>query len=150
MHCLNSHKLFDYYLAPPRPKLKRRQTIQVTNILPVPHQPSEYTDIKPLPDKNHKQWHECMTQQMRRNVIEKIMDTVFPNHDPRLHKDRALNLVNCAVKIESEIYEYAEDQDQYFRLIAERVCKMQREFHQKRRQSHPMIQKNRSKRSKSV
>jgi E1A/CREB-binding protein len=99
-------------------------TANATNIFPQqPQQP-----------KVSKPWHGNINTVMRRHLIQKIIQTIFPTQDARIYKDPLLaNLVNYAVRTECVMYEQAEDQEQYFHLLAEQINKILREFQVKER-----------------
>lgn len=79
-----------------------------------------------------REWHERINTEMRRHLIQKIIQTIFPTSDARIYSDpRLLNLVNYAVRTECEMYEQATDQEQYFHLLAERIYRIQKEFEDK-------------------
>lgn len=82
----------------------------------------------------HKAWHENITQEMRKHLVQKIIQTIFPTQDHNIYKDpRLANLVGYAVKTECEMYEQAKDQEEYFHLLAERIYKIQKEFEDKQK-----------------
>lgn len=71
---------------------------------------------------------------MRKHLVQKIIQTIFPTQDHNIYKDpRLANLVQYAVKTECEMYEQARDQEEYFHLLAERIYKIQKEFEDKQR-----------------
>ena len=73
---------------------------------------------------------------MRKHLVQKIIQTIFPTHDHNIYRDpRLSNLVNYAIKTECEMYEQAKDQEEYFHLLAERIYKIQKEFEDKQRMS---------------
>jgi len=77
----------------------------------------------------HKPWHENITNEMRKHLVQKIIQTIFPTQDHNIYKDpRLANLVGYAVKTECEMYEQAKNQEEYFHLLAERIYKIQKEF----------------------
>lgn len=82
----------------------------------------------------HKAWHENITNEMRKHLVQKIIQTIFPTQDHNIYKDpRLANLVGYAVKTECEMYEQAKDQEEYFHLLAERIYKIQKEFEDKQK-----------------
>lgn len=89
-------------------------------------QPSQPRQMKP--------WHEKITTEMRRHLIQKIIQTIFPTQDQKIYSDPRLNnLVNYAVRTECDMYEAAKDQEEYFHLLAERIYKIQKEFEDKQK-----------------
>ncbi len=90
----------------------------------------------------HKQWHENINNEMRKHLVQKIIQTIFPTHDHNIYRDpRLSNLVNYAIKTECEMYEQAKDQEEYFHLLAVRIYRIQKEFEERQR----MSQKNKNK-----
>jgi E1A/CREB-binding protein len=89
---------------------------------------------QPQQPQVHKAWHENITSEMRKHLVQKIIQTIFPTQDHNIYKDpRLANLVGYAVKTECEMYEQAKDQEEYFHLLAERIYKIQKEFEDKQR-----------------
>ncbi len=70
---------------------------------------------------------------MRKHLIQKIIQTIFPTPDENTYKDaRMSSLVQYAYRTEYEMYEQAKDQEDYFHLLAERIYKIQKELEEKR------------------
>ena len=89
---------------------------------------------QPQPPQVHKPWHDNITNEMRKHLVQKIIQTIFPTQDHNIYRDpRLSNLVGYAVKTECEMYEQAKDQEEYFHLLAERIYKIQKEFEDKQR-----------------
>ncbi|CAF0704154.1 unnamed protein product [Brachionus calyciflorus] len=96
-------------------------------------QPVNLLQQEPQQPTVHRPWHEKITTDMRRHLIQKIIQTIFPTQDPRIYTDpRLTNLVNYAVRTEYEMYDQARDQEEYFHLLAEKIYKIQKEFEDKR------------------
>ncbi len=100
---------------------------QATNNLNIlQHQPQQ--------PQVHKAWHDNITSDMRKHLVQKIIQTIFPTQDHNIYRDpRLANLVGYAIKTECEMYEQAKDQEEYFHLLAERIYKIQKEFEDKQR-----------------
>jgi len=92
--------------------------------------------LNPQQPRIVKPWHENINNEMRKHLVQKIIQTIFPTHDHNIYRDpRLSNLVNYAIKTECEMYEQAKDQEEYFHLLAERIYKIQKEFEDKQRMS---------------
>ena len=90
----------------------------------------------PQQPRVNKPWHEKINTEMRKHLVQKIIQTIFPTQDHNIYRDpRLSNLVNYAIKTECEMYEQAKDQEEYFHLLAERIYKIQKEFEDKQRMS---------------
>ena len=90
----------------------------------------------PQQPRVNKPWHENINTEMRKHLVQKIIQTIFPTQDHNIYRDpRLSNLVNYAIKTECEMYEQAKDQEEYFHLLAERIYKIQKEFEDKQRMS---------------
>lgn len=88
-----------------------------------------------------KPWHEKITTDMRKHLIQKIVQTIFPTQDPKIYTDPRLNnLVNYASRTECDMYEAAKDQEEYFHLLAERIYKIQKEFEDKQQKNQKQLQ----------
>ncbi len=111
----------------PDPNGQARSTVPAANVAILQQQ-------QPQAPATHKPWHENITNDMRRHLVQKIIQTIFPTQDHNIYKDpRLANLVNYAVKTECQMYEEAQDQEEYFHLLAERIYKIQKEFEDKQR-----------------
>ena len=95
-----------------------------------------FSDILNLKQSRiNKPWHENINIEMRKHLVQKIIQTIFPTQDHNIYRDpRLSNLVNYAIKTECEMYEQAKDQEEYFHLLAERIYKIQKEFEFKQRE----------------
>ena len=115
-----------------------QQSVTTTTVPPSQATPTNQVQNvlqqQPQQPKVHKQWHERITTEMRKHLVQKIIQTIFPTQDPNIYKDpRLANLVNYAIRTECEMYEQAKDQEEYFHLLAERIYKIQKEFEDKQR-----------------
>lgn len=104
--------------------------------------PVSLMDKQPDMPRQSKPWHAKITTDMRRHLIQKIVHTMFPTHDPKIYNDNRLgNLFNYAVRIEGEMYDAAQDSENYFHLLAERIYRIQREFEEKQRRQQQQQQR---------
>ncbi len=118
----------------PVPNNNTTTTTTTTSTTTAPNSNITILQQQPQPPATHKPWHEKITNDMRRHLVQKIIQTIFPTQDHNIYKDpRLANLVNYAVKTECQMYEEAHDQEEYFHLLAERIYKIQKEFEDKQR-----------------
>ena len=111
-----------------------QQQVQQQQTTGVNQQPVTLINQQPTPPRQSKPWHEKITTDMRKHLIQKIVQTIFPTQDPKIYTDPRLNnLVNYAVRTECDMYEAAKDQEEYFHLLAERIYKIQKEFEDKQK-----------------
>ena len=87
-------------------------------------------------DQKSKPWHENITNDMRHHLVQKIIQIIFPSENHSIYQDpRLANLANYAIKTECQMYEEAQNQEEYFDLLAERIYKIKKEFEDKQRSS---------------
>lgn len=71
-----------------------------------------------------KLWHENITTDMRKHLIQRIIIIIFPEYDPNTDTDpRLLNVVNYAIRTEYEMFGQAKDRVDYFYLNSNRIQK---------------------------
>ncbi|CAF3384931.1 unnamed protein product [Rotaria sp. Silwood2] len=77
----------------------------------------------------NKEWQRCITQEMRHHLVQKIITTLTPITDTgTMDDERIIKLANYARRIESETYETANNQEEYFHILAEKNYKTQKEL----------------------
>ncbi|KAI0986114.1 hypothetical protein GJ496_007518 [Pomphorhynchus laevis] len=80
-----------------------------------------------------KEWQKCIAPEVRSNLVAKIVVSIFPNQDKHHQKDKRMpGLVNYARKIEAEVFDAAQNQDNYFYMLAEKVYKIRKEIEERR------------------
>ena len=82
-----------------------------------------------------KSWHEKITPEMRKHLVQKIAQTIIPTTqttEDTLKDKRMISLLEYASKTEFEMYEQAKDQEEYFHLLAERIYKIQKDLEDRR------------------
>jgi E1A/CREB-binding protein len=83
--------------------------------------------------KSHIEWQRCITQEMRNYLIQKCINTLIPVADTdRIRDKRILNISNYARRVENEIFEMANNQEEYFQKLAEKIYKMRKELEDRR------------------
>ncbi|CAF2767738.1 unnamed protein product [Rotaria sp. Silwood2] len=77
----------------------------------------------------NKEWQRHITQEMRHHLVQKIITALTPITDTgAMDDERIIKLVNYARRIESETYEIANNQEEYFHILAEKIYKIQNEL----------------------
>lgn len=85
-----------------------------------------------LQPRQVKTWHVNITAEMRQQLIQKIIKTINPTQDPKIHSDPRLNeLVNFAIRTECDFYETVKDQEDYFHLL--RTYNIKKYFEEKQK-----------------
>ena len=89
----------------------------------------------PVPENPtvQKDWHYGITNDLRQNLIVKLVKAIFPLLTPTTIKDQRIKeLISYAKKVEKEIFEHANDKEEYYQFLAEKIYKIQKELQKKK------------------
>lgn len=81
-----------------------------------------------------KEWQRRVTQDMRNHLVQKIITALVPmSPDASIMKDKRIaNLTNYARRVESETFDIAANQEEYFHKLAEKIYRIQKELEERR------------------
>ncbi|UJR27186.1 hypothetical protein I4U23_008482 [Adineta vaga] len=80
-----------------------------------------------------KDWQRRVTSEMRNHLVQKIITALIPITDTGAVRDkRIINLANYARRVESETFDVANNQEEYFHKLAEKIYKIQKELEERR------------------
>ena len=96
---------------------------------------AEYLDQLPAPDPPiyEHEWHENVNNELRGHLVGKIVRTLYPgNFCSAANEQGFKDIVEYARKVEKEMFEMANDREEYYHLIAEKIYEIQKALHEKR------------------
>ena len=98
--------------------------------IPVPNNPTVWKD-----------WHQAITNELRQYFIANMVKAIFPSPDPAAMKDpRIKDQFSYAKKIENKMFEHANNMEEYYQLLGEKIYKIQKEVQEKKIMRQERIQ----------
>ena len=68
-------------------------------------------------------WQSQVSQELRLHLVQKIVSAIIPSSDLNTAQDKRMNsLVQYAQKVESDMYVIAKSREEYYQLLAKKIC----------------------------
>ena len=74
-------------------------------------------------------WRQDVSPDLRQHLVRKLVTTINPNRDQNALQDDGL--IQQAKNIEESMFELAQNREQYYELLAEKIYKLQKELEEK-------------------
>ncbi len=136
-HCVTSRQIILHWKQCNNPQCPICQPLKTPSTLNKLNQTTNNNNnnnpINPTNATINKEWQRRVTQEMRNHLVQKIITALIPITDTGAMRDkRIINLANYARRVESETFEIANNQEEYFHKLAEKIYKIQKELEDRR------------------
>jgi E1A/CREB-binding protein len=133
-HCVTSRQIILHWKQCNNPQCPICQPLKTPSAINKLNQTTNNTNpTNPPPTTINKEWQRRVTQEMRNHLVQKIITALIPITDTGAMRDkRIINLANYARRVESETFEIANNQEEYFHKLAEKIYKIQKELEDRR------------------
>ncbi len=136
-HCVTSRQIILHWKQCNNPQCPICQPLKTPSTLNKLNQTTNNNNnnnpINPTNATINKEWQRRVTQEMRNHLVQKIITALIPITDTGAVRDkRIINLANYARRVENETFEIANNQEEYFHKLAEKIYKIQKELEDRR------------------
>ncbi|CAF3801275.1 unnamed protein product [Rotaria sordida] len=128
VHCVTSRQIILHWKQCKNPQCSICQPLRTPSISTRLNQTTNNINTNVSITIN-KEWQKYITQEMRQHLVQKIIAALMPTtYTNDVHDEHINNLTNYARRLENEIFEIADSQEQYFHKLAEKIYKLQKEL----------------------
>ncbi|XP_064405580.1 uncharacterized protein LOC135350651 isoform X3 [Halichondria panicea] len=99
-----------------------------------PPQSSFFLPIPQITSNPTQAWHSLVSPDLRQHLVRTLVEAIYPVHDPIALRDaRVKSLIQYSMKVEKVMFEAAQNREEYYKLIAQKIYLIRKELEDRKR-----------------